>query len=194
MHWLPEDTALVVFRYIGETAVYVRISLISRSFVERLTARVPASFSRFSRVSLHRLSLRVTRDLLETALHLEDTAQREHAAALRRAAALRLRPETLPVSALVVSPLVLFDACTLYEQYFRQFFSGLSGRCEVAVFGALPSCKTCGASENVAETHTPPRVCRRTFRIFRENAYPEIVAFCWACLSRGTVACLSTRA
>lgn len=181
MYWLPEDTALVVFRYIGDDIVYVRISLLSRSFVERLLARVPVSFSRMSRISIHRLAIRVTRDLLETALFLEDTAQRHHASALR-AASLRTRLETLPVSALVVSPLVLFDACTLYEQYFRQFYCGFSGQSERAVFGPLASCAACGAAENVAETHTPPSVCRRTGRILRKSVYPATQAFCWQCL------------
>lgn len=182
MHWLPKDTAVVVFRYIGEDLVYVHISLISRSFVERLTGCVPVLFSRFSRVSLHRLTLKVTRDLLETTLFMEDTAQRTHAAALQKVAT-RTRLETLPVSALVVSPLVLFDACTLYEQYFRQFYCGFSGRCQFAVFGVLPTCGTCGADENVAETHTPPTVCRRTGRIIRTSVYPGTVAFCWRCLT-----------
>ena len=191
MYWLPADTALVVFRYIGDgtgddEVVYVRISLLSRSFVERLTARVPVSFSRLSRISLHRMALRVTRDLLETALFLEDTAQRHHASALRKAA-LRTRSETLPVSALVVSPLVLFDACTLYEQYFRQMYCSFSGRSERAVFGSLPTCASCGSPENVAETHTPPTVCRRTGRITRKSVYPATVAFCWRCLVHAPV-------
>jgi hypothetical protein len=190
MYWLPEDTALVVFRYsegAGEDDdddidVRVRIFLLSRSFIERLTTRVPVSFSRLSRICVHRLTLRVTRDLSETALFLEDTAQRHHASALRKAA-LRTRTETMPLSALVVSPLVLFDACTLYEQYFRRFYCGFSGRSERAVFGALPTCASCGAPENVAETHTPPTVCRRTCRIIRKSVYPATVAFCWRCLA-----------
>ncbi len=183
MHWLPLDTALVVFRYnLGDDCVRVHLSLLSRSFVERLTSRVPAAFSRFSRITLHRLTLKVTRDLLEAALHLEDTAQRHHASALERGA-LRTRPETLPTCALVASPLVLFDACTLYEQHFRQFYSGFVGRSPRDVFGALPTCGTCGTLENVAETHTPPTVCRRTARIRRRSVYPATVAFCWRCLS-----------
>jgi hypothetical protein len=181
MYWLPADTALVVFRYIGDEVVYVRISLLSRSFIERLTACVPLSFSRLSRISLHRMTLRVTRDLLETALFLEDTAQRHHVSALRQAAP-RMRSETLPMSALVVSPLVLFDACTLYEQFFRQFFCSFSGLSERAVFGSLLSCASCGAPENLAETHTPPSVCRRTGRITRKSVYPSTVAVCWRCL------------